>query len=49
MSPFAVELGFHVEEYAGRKGAFPPKNRRKRKSLYIATIEKVRFCFGIYF
>ena len=40
LSPFALSLNFHVEEYAGQKGCIPPKQRRKKQSIYIATIEK---------
>ncbi|EDO44748.1 predicted protein, partial [Nematostella vectensis] len=40
ITQFAVELGFVVEEYAGSKGKFPPRKRRTKRALYIATIEK---------
>lgn len=40
MSPFAVELNFLIEEYAGGKGRYPPTRHRKKNTVFIATIEK---------
>ncbi|KAK3735079.1 hypothetical protein QZH41_002083 [Actinostola sp. cb2023] len=40
LTQFAVDLDFVIEEYAASKGKFPPRKRRKKKTLYIATIEK---------
>ena len=39
LSTLASELGFNLEEYAGSKGALPPR-KRKRHCLYVCTIEK---------
>lgn len=40
LSPFAVALDFLIEEYAAGKGKYPPRKRRYRNSVFIATIEK---------
>lgn len=40
MAPFALNFNFAVEEYAGGKGRCPPVKSKKRRSLYVASIEK---------
>lgn len=40
LAPFAVDLNFYLEEYAAGQGVCPPRQRRNKNSVYIATIEK---------
>ena len=37
---FSLALGFAVEEYAAIRGKIPPHRRRRKKVVYVATIEK---------
>ena len=43
---FALELGFHLEEYAGPRGKYPPTKRLHKQVLYVCTIEKAHGLFN---
>ena len=49
MTPFALDQGYLIEEYAAGKGSIPPVLRRKKQSIYISTIEKSLILFDSLF
>lgn len=40
LSTLAGCLDFSVEEYAGNRGSFPPRKRKSKNVIYVATLEK---------
>ena len=45
MSIFALDLDFLIEEYTAGKGRCPPVKTKKRRSIFIASIEKAAVLF----
>lgn len=45
LTPFALEMGYLIEEYAAGKGAIPPIKRRSKNTIFICTIEKSLILF----
>ncbi|KAI9551698.1 hypothetical protein GHT06_022034 [Daphnia sinensis] len=40
LSTLAIALNFAIEEYAGNRGTYPPRQRKSKRVIYIATLEK---------
>ena len=40
LSSLAIALNFAIEEYAGNRGTYPPRKRKSKRVIYIATLEK---------
>ena len=40
LSSLAIALNFAIEEYAANNGSYPPRKRKSKKVIYIATLEK---------